>query len=127
MDCADSLWYTQCVLLRGSMATGPAVIIGHMKQLGSSLPAQKIPELWKPDSKVGCNLQAVSRPPLTAKARTRSQASPCDIYGEQSGTVTDLSASAGSLPVSTSSPVLYVYSFSCFQHCTGLEINSIGK
>jgi hypothetical protein len=38
--------------------------------------------------------QTVSRRPITAEACAQSQASPLKIYGEQSGTETDFSASS---------------------------------
>ena len=44
--------------------------------------------------------QAVSRKPLTTKARIRSQASPCEICAVQSGTVTDFCPSTCVSPVS---------------------------
>ena len=42
--------------------------------------------------------QAVSRRPLTAETRIRSQASPCGICGAQSGTATGFSTSTSVFP-----------------------------
>jgi hypothetical protein len=42
--------------------------------------------------------QAVSRRPLTAEARVRSQVNPCGICGGQSGTGTGFSPSTSLLP-----------------------------
>jgi hypothetical protein len=39
-------------------------------------------------------VQTVSRLPVTAEARVRSQVSPCGIYGEQSGTGMGFSVSS---------------------------------
>jgi len=58
-------------------------------------------------------VQTVSLWPLTAKARARSQANPCGIYGGQSGTGTDSSTSASILPLSVSfhqfSNLIFIY------------------
>jgi len=50
--------------------------------------------------------QAVSRRPLTAVAPVRSQASPCEIGGGQSDTVTGFSPSSSVSPVSIVPPML---------------------
>jgi hypothetical protein len=53
--------------------------------------------------------QAVSRRPLTAEARVRSQVNPCGIYGGQSGTGTGFSPSTLVFPCqfySTGAPLL---------------------
>jgi hypothetical protein len=53
--------------------------------------------------------QAVSRRPVTAVARVRSQASPCEIGGGQSDTVTGFSRSSSVSAVSIVSPVLAIH------------------
>jgi len=55
-------------------------------------------------------VQAVSRRPLTAKARVRSQVSPCEICGARSGSGSDVSPSTSlcSAPYSFDSPWLHI-------------------
>ena len=113
------------LLFRRSMATAPPVMIGHVIQHTSSLPVQKFPELWKPDSKVRCNLQAVSRPPFTAEAQARFQASPCNICVKQSGNGTDWSPRAAALSVSTSSLVHHVQLFAAVPVSTSSLVHHV--
>jgi len=56
--------------------------------------------------------QAISRRPLTAEAQVRSQVSPCEIYGGQSGNETGFSPSSYVFPVSIFPPnsiLIFIY------------------
>ena len=53
--------------------------------------------------------QAVSRRPLTAEVRVRSEVSPCAIHGAQGGTDTGFSPRSYVFPVSITPPTLHTH------------------
>jgi hypothetical protein len=61
--------------------------------------------------------EAFSRRLLSTETRFRSQVSPCEICGSQSGTVTGLSQSTPVSPVSIIPPMLHSHSFIYHRRC----------